>query len=81
MPQNHSRLNFLLLLGSAVVVTVAIMFLLKSGLKQEPGEPIGGLQPGEHAPLIEAQGWINGDAPSPNSLEGKVVVVEAWMLG
>jgi thiol-disulfide isomerase/thioredoxin len=29
-------------------------------------------------PPIQAAGWINGNAPSPESLKGKVVVLDAW---
>ena len=37
-----------------------------------------GLEPGEPAPALVAEGWINGNAPTPESLGGKVVFVEAW---
>jgi thiol-disulfide isomerase/thioredoxin len=30
------------------------------------------------APTIEAAGWVNGDAPTKESLAGKVIVVEVW---
>lgn len=41
------------------------------------GFEIGGLKPGEKAPTIEPQTWINGPPPSQ---EGKVVVVDAWSV-
>ena len=37
-----------------------------------------GLEPGDPAPALVAEGWINGNAPTPESLDGKVVFVEAW---
>ena len=37
-----------------------------------------GLQPGESAPALVAAGWLNGNAPTAESLHGRVVVVEAW---
>ena len=37
-----------------------------------------GLETGEPAPALVAEGWINGNAPTPESLDGKVVFVEAW---
>ena len=37
-----------------------------------------GLEPGEPAPALVAEGWINGNSPTSESLDGKVVVVEAW---
>ena len=67
--------DFLMLVGIAVVVTVAMMMWLRSGI---PQSPVGGLQPGNLAPVIEARGWLNGPAPAPESLAGKVLVVDAW---
>lgn len=37
-----------------------------------------GLIPKERAPTIEATGWLNGEAPTKESLAGKIVVVEVW---
>ena len=70
--------DFLLFVGIAVIVTVAIMMWLRSGI---PHSSVGGLQPGELAPVIEARGWLNGPAPAPESLAGKVLVVDAWSTG
>lgn len=36
---------------------------------------VGGLEPGETMPKIQAQTWINGPPPE---LKGKVVVIDAW---
>jgi len=70
--------NFLFFVGIAAIGTVAIMMWLKSGI---PQSPVGGLQPGKLAPVIEAQGWLNGPAPAPESLAGKILVVDAWSSG
>ena len=70
--------DFLMLVGIAVIVTVAMMMWLGSGI---PQSSVGGLQPGELAPVIEARGWLNGPAPAPESLAGKVLVVDAWSSG
>ncbi|MCH7686564.1 MAG: hypothetical protein IH899_07785 [Planctomycetes bacterium] len=70
--------DFLFFVGIAVVVTVAMMIWLQFGI---PQSPVGGLQPGELAPVIEARGWLNGPAPAPESLAGKVLVVDAWSSG
>ncbi len=37
-----------------------------------------GLGPGSKAPVIEAEGWLNGKPPVAADLAGKVVVVDAW---
>jgi hypothetical protein len=37
-----------------------------------------GLEPGKPAPVLVAEGWINGNAPTPEILNGKVVVIDAW---
>ena len=29
-------------------------------------------------PPIRAEGWLNGSRPTPESLKGKVLVVDAW---
>ena len=34
--------------------------------------------PKGRAPTIEAAGWLNGEAPTQESLAGKVVVIEVW---
>ncbi len=36
------------------------------------------LASGRTAPPIRADGWINGDPPTPESLANRVVLVEAW---
>lgn len=38
----------------------------------------GGLRPGAAAPQIVAAGWLNGDPPPPEELNGKVILVDAW---
>ena len=40
--------------------------------------PRGGLGPGQPMPPIHVEGWLNGPGPSPESLKGKVLVVDAW---
>ncbi len=70
--------DFLMLVGFAVVVTIGMTMWLKSGI---PQSSVGGLQPGKLAPVIEAQGWLNGPGPAPESLSGKVLVIDAWSSG
>ena len=36
------------------------------------------LASGRLAPPIRADGWVNGDPPTPESLANRVVLVEAW---
>lgn len=63
--------GWLMLLGAAVLGSVALFVFVRQGTK-----PASELGIGSVAPPIEAAGWING--PPPKSLEGHVVVLEAW---
>ncbi len=40
--------------------------------------PNGGRAVGTPFPPFKAQGWLNGQAPTPNELRGKILVVDAW---
>lgn len=76
---NHSfstpipKVIFSVLLGAIVLVVVALILLWQ--LMGNRGEH---LQAGELAPPIQGAGWVNGPAPSVESLKGKVIVLEAW---
>lgn len=59
---------FLVLLALAVVVSVLPWFVKGSVI----------LRPKGPAPEITAAGWVNGEAPTKESLAGKVVVVCVW---
>ena len=72
------NIDLLIRVGMAVAVIVAMMVWIKSGT---PHSTAGGLQPGELAPVIEARGWLNGPAPAPEFLAGKVLVIDAWSSG
>jgi thiol-disulfide isomerase/thioredoxin len=79
----------LLLLAIPVVVVLALvaMGLFTGG--DQPGQPLGGtgmqmggkrprmggIAPGETAPVIRAEGWINGEPPE---LTGRVVLLDLW---
>lgn len=65
-------LRVVLLVGA---FAIGFTLWIRSGLRPEP---IGGLAPGNPAPPIQAQGWINGEPPSSKHLAGKVVVLDAW---
>ena len=79
MPQEKTfNTSFLFRVGIAVVVVVARMMWLRP---ETPLSSDGGLQPGQLAPVLEARGWLNGSAPAPGSLAGKVLVVDAWSSG
>jgi thiol-disulfide isomerase/thioredoxin len=62
-----------------VVIAVALVSMTFSMfLRQQVVEPRGGLAAGEPLPAIRAEGWLNGSRPTPESLKGKVLVVDAW---
>ncbi len=60
---------------AALAFIVAIVPWLAS---QRVGAPKALLFEGRDAPAITAAGWINGEAPSKESLAGKVVLVQVW---
>ena len=60
------------------VALVAMVLLLPAILPWGSGGARSGLAPGQPAPPIDGEGWINGPAPAPADLSGRVLVVHAW---
>ncbi len=77
MTESKSSRSFTLVMLAVLAVSIGFALLMRSGLVVRK-EQQGGAEPGTRAPAIMAQGWLNGDAPTANSLAGKVVVVDAW---
>lgn len=75
MTEKSPLRDFTILIAIAVLGTLILAWWI-GGNASAP--PVGGLQPGQPAPQIEAQGWINGRPPAAEELQGQVVVVEAW---
>jgi len=67
--------NPLLVFGGVVLLASLLALLIRGGI---PLEKRGGLAPGNKAPVIRAAGWVNGTPPTPESLAGKVIVIDAW---
>lgn len=67
--------EFLRYLLYAIVGTVLFVSFL---LYNRPDEKLGGAGEGQPLPKIEAIGWLNGEAPKPSELVGKVLVIDAW---
>ena len=65
-----------LILAAALISTVLYLSMDEGTSNRVSGR--AGLAVGQQAPPIEAQGWLNGQAPAPGSLAGKVIFVEAW---
>jgi thiol-disulfide isomerase/thioredoxin len=62
-----------------VVIAIALVSLTFSMfLREQAGPTRGGLGAGQPMPPIRAEGWINGSRPAPESLKGKILVVDAW---
>lgn len=76
-PRKGGVLDFLLIAGIAVLVSLLLVLWIRGGARSQGGG-FGGLAVGEPAPTIEAAGWVNGEPPTPERLENKVVVVDAW---
>lgn len=76
----RSGIHFSRIVGRGLPTILCPLLLLAAagcGINVKP-DPMGGLTPGETAPPIEAEGWLNGEPPSAAELAGKVVVVDAW---
>jgi thiol-disulfide isomerase/thioredoxin len=63
--------NFTFLLALVAALGLTFYFWI-SGNTRQGGNAVLTL------PELKAAGWLNGSAPSPESLAGKVVVIEAW---
>jgi thiol-disulfide isomerase/thioredoxin len=61
-----------------VVIAIALVSLTFSMFLRQQVAPRGGLGEGKLMPPIRAEGWLNGSRPTPDSLKGKVLVVDAW---
>jgi thiol-disulfide isomerase/thioredoxin len=61
-----------------VVIAIALVSMTFSMFLRQQVAPRGGLSKGNPLPPIRAEGWLNGSRPSPDSLKGKVLVVDAW---
>src|SRR6267154_2320406 len=60
-----------------LIAVVAYFFAIE--MFRAPREPsTAGLRPGEIAPPIGAEGWLNGTAPRPEDRAGRVIVLDAW---
>ncbi len=70
-PASNAGSIFLFLLALAVIAAL-IPWL---ATRQRKG---GVLTAGQKAPEITAEGWLNGEPPTAESLSGKVVFVHAW---
>ena len=68
---------FLIVALGVVLVAAAFAFrLIKQ--RESLGNPPHDLVAGEQFPPLQAEGWLNGKAPSAESLQGKVLVVDAF---
>jgi thiol-disulfide isomerase/thioredoxin len=61
-----------------VVIAIALVSLTFTMFLRQQVAPRGGLGKGNAFPTLRAEGWLNGSRPSPDSLKGKVLVVDAW---
>lgn len=75
-PRRGGRRAFWLVLGIVALASLVLYTLLRNVGVIDMA--MYGLAPGAPAPAIEAAGWLNGPAPTPDDLAGKVLVVDAW---
>ncbi|MFK7778655.1 MAG: TlpA disulfide reductase family protein [Gimesia sp.] len=79
MSNKSAKKDFLLAL--ALAITGAIIFTAWISINTISSPTQGNrasLKVGETAPLIQAEGWVNGNPTENNELKGKVIVVDAW---
>ncbi len=69
-PSNAGQI-FLFLLALAAIVAFVPWFVMRRAEQTAASS-------GRPSPMIKAEGWINGDAPTKESLTGKVVLMHAW---
>lgn len=72
---NSARAAFFRCLVYAALGTGLFVLFLQFN---RPLPRIGGKDLGQPLPKLEAIGWLNGDAPKPSNLVGKVLVIDAW---
>ena len=70
--------GLLLIVALVAAVAISLAVLLRNQEKGFLRPSRGGLGPGNPMPAIEAEGWLNGPAPTPEHLKGNVLVVDAW---
>jgi thiol-disulfide isomerase/thioredoxin len=59
-----------------IIAVVAVLGWLLMTITKPPFQNV--LAIGTPAPVIKAEGWVNGNAPSAEELKGKVLLVVAW---
>jgi len=68
--------------GAALSAPAVWLLLMLAGCSDQGSAPSAGLllpmEQRPFAPQIQAEGWLNGFAPSQASLEGKVRVIDVW---
>jgi thiol-disulfide isomerase/thioredoxin len=82
-PQPNALLKLALLLMGVLAVEALIGCDSSSnpgiqGCRTDLGAPTGLLKPGKPFPPLVAEGWFNGDAPTPEELKGEIYVVDIW---
>jgi thiol-disulfide isomerase/thioredoxin len=60
------------------IVAVGLAAALFTMVLLRPGGMSRSRLIGLPAPPIQAQGWLNGPAPAPDDLAGKLVVIDVW---
>jgi thiol-disulfide isomerase/thioredoxin len=66
----------LLVLVAACGYFFAMLFQMPDDDRHVPFP--GPSQIGTTAPAIRAQGWFNGDPPTPADLQDKIILIDAW---
>ena len=75
MSSKKTSRDSVLVIAGVVVLAALLAALVRQGIAPRGSR---GVSPGQKAPPIEAAGWVNGKAPTAESLAGKVIVIDCW---
>jgi thiol-disulfide isomerase/thioredoxin len=77
-PRRGNLIWLFVVVAGVGLASIGFAYVLQKEDVIGKGPPRGGLEPGKPLPAIEADGWLNGAEPTPASLKGKVLVIDAW---
>jgi thiol-disulfide isomerase/thioredoxin len=69
IPEKKSSWRFSTVLLLVALGSLVLMLILRGPASSDVGKPF---------PELNVEGWLNGPAPEPAELEGKVRIFEAW---
>ena len=79
MPARRPMRDLAMIIASIAMGSILLVLSLRyAGPNNASDELVGGLAVGKSVPVIAATGWLHGEAPTQESLTGKVTVINTW---